>query len=1046
MLQRSHRFTLFVALFVLSGAAGLIYEIVWSRMLVLVFGGTTFAISTVLSCFMGGLALGSHVAGRLISRVARPERVYGWLEIAIGCYCLLVPWLFDRVTPLYSLLVQRTGDSFVLLTAARGAVSAAILLAPTCMMGATLPILAQAFVRKRDGSGGRVAALYGFNTAGAFAGCVAAGFVLIPGAGLTGAIHLAAAINLTVGLIALLRSAPASSDGDDEAATPASAGAAPLGGAEAGADIQRRLLLALYFLSGFAAMAYQVAWTRALILALGSSTYAFSVIVACYILGLAVGSLAVSSAGSWPALQRLLEERTLWAAGWLQAAIALSALVVVPLVGKLPTWVAGLALDPRASFSSVLWAESLIVLGLLIVPTSCMGALLPLVCRLYAGRGGAGRSVGDVYASNTCGTIAGAFAAGFVLIPLEPIGMQRTIYLASAFSAASASSFLLAAARQRLRAAPAIGAIWALAIAAVALTAPWSREVMVSGPYLAPREPHSSVLYYREGVDTTVAVTSSGGSARSLRVNGKPDASNGFKDMVPQLMLAHIPMLLSPDAREVLVIGLGSGVTGGAVLTYPVRRLDIAEISEAVIEASAFFDELNNGVRRDPRATIRQVDGRNLLLLSDRRYDVIISEPSNPWISGVANLFTREFFELARGRLRQGGLHCQWLQGYSIEAGDVAAVVKTLAEVFEHVQFWETGYGDYLLIGSERAIEIDLERVYEIMGRPAVSRSLAHVLIQDPNQLAAYWIADRRELEAWIAPRPVLTDDRPQLEYSVSRFLLGSDEERIRQALLEFRLPPPLTAASSAPLAQEFLDAFERGRRRQQAMQRLVAAMQAKDGVATLDGLLDVARWGATDARARKRVATLLKSIEATPNPALDARVRETAARLRQDAPFPGEPEEAGVGEAARERWDWPFTRAFAHEGDPEVGRLETEIRQAVDAHDEGRVLELARRLVERAPDSWRGLTTLGVLLMEREQPELARAYLLRAWIRNPSAPAVSYRLAVAYARLGRTSLALDFLGHAIGNGLLRERLAADPELAPLRDLPEFQALLARES
>ncbi|HXV76699.1 MAG TPA: fused MFS/spermidine synthase, partial [Candidatus Polarisedimenticolaceae bacterium] len=798
------------------------------------------------------------------------------------------------------------------------------------------------------------------------------------------------------------------------------------------------LLLALYGLSGLAAMAYQVAWSRALILAMGSSTYAFSTIVACYIFGLALGSLLVSSAEARPAWRALVSRHTLSIAGYLQAAIGLSALLVVPLFGRMPLWVAGLARGPEATFSDVLRAEALIVFGLLFVPTCCMGALMPLVCRLYGRDAGPGRSMGDVYAANTIGTIVGAFSAGFVLIPLQSVGMQHTIHIASALSIAIGSLFLLGAERSA-RHGLAVVLLWIAGAATIVLGGTWAREVMVSGPFLARREIERSVLFYREGVDTTVAVTSSDAVSRTLRVNGKPDASNSFMDMVTQLMSAHIPLLLRPDAEQVLVIGLGSGATGGAVLSHPVERVDVAEISAAVVEAAAYFDAVNNGVLTDERVTIHREDGRNHLLLTDRRYDVIVSEPSNPWISGVANLFTREFFELALSRLRPGGLHCQWIQGYSIRAEDVAAVLHTLGSVFAHVQFWETGFGDYLVIGSEMPIELDLDRVYQTMALPEVALSLGRVLIQDPNQLAAHWIAGRDELEQWIGGQRVLTDDRPYLEFAAPLFLLGSDEARIRQALLEFDEPPALAPSAPPALAEEFRAALGQARSRRRAMHRLETAVMARDGGATLDGLLDVARWGATDARSMKRVDQMLTAIEAESNPALAERVGATAERLRRDAPYLAR---AGADRTEPATMYWPFTRSFDYETDAEAERLEAEILRAIEARDRERMMDQARRLLARAPQSWRALSTIGALLLDERGPEAARPYLLKAWIRNPASRAVGHRLAHVYAGTGRPDLAIRFVERSIANGLSPELVAADPGLAALRDQPAFRELV----
>ena len=355
------RLPVFLLLFFVSGTSGLIYEIVWSRLLVFVFGGTTFAITTVLACFMGGLALGSYLGGRLIDRVRRPARLYGILEIGIGIYGLCVPVLLGLALPLYRFLAGALDGSFVWLTVARVLVSGAVLLLPSTLMGATLPLLSQAFARRAGGTGSAVARLYGVNTLGAFAGSAAAGFGLLPVLGLWGSTVVAALLNIAAGVVAILaagregEAAEAVGKKSERREEAVAAGPSPVA-------IGPRTLLLLYGLSGFAAMAYQVAWTRALILSMGASTYAFSAIVACFILGLGLGSVLIA-----PWVRRIRDPLSV--AGLLEGGIGLSALLVVPLFGEMPGLVERLANSLDSTFGSILAIEALSVLGLLIVPT-----------------------------------------------------------------------------------------------------------------------------------------------------------------------------------------------------------------------------------------------------------------------------------------------------------------------------------------------------------------------------------------------------------------------------------------------------------------------------------------------------------------------------------------------------------------------------------------------------------------------------------------------------------------------------------------------------
>ena len=310
---------------------------------------------------------------------------------------------------------------------------------------------------------------------------------------------------------------------------------------------------------------------------------------------------------------------------------------------------------------------------------------------------------------------------------------------------------------------------------------------MTSGPYLgrATSSEPWEIVFYREGIDATVSVGESENGDFTMSVNGKPDASTLPDDMVTQELAGVIPLLQRPDARDVCLIGLGSGVTAGAILAFDIDRLDLAEISQAVIDGSRFFDDVSQAPLDDPRLHMHRNDGRNLLLLSDRRYDVIVSEPSNPWISGIANLFTREFFELSRERLKPGGIHAQWLHGYSMHPDNFAAVLRTLNEVFGHVQIWELGTNDYLMIASTEPFEIDVEELYFHMARPDLQRLLEKIHITHPVQIAQHWVGRADSMSPWLDGALLLTDDLPHLEFSAPRFLLTSTQGQVAEKLFE---------------------------------------------------------------------------------------------------------------------------------------------------------------------------------------------------------------------------------------------------------------------
>jgi len=783
-------------LFFLSGAAALVYELVWVRELIFVFGGTTYAVTTVLVAFMAGLGLGSYFAGRWSAGLQRPQRVYGILEIAVGLYALAVPLLLAAAEPLYRGLYAHWGQAPGLLTMARFLLSVGILIVPTTCMGATLPVLVR-FVTLSGGAVGRsVGVLYGLNTLGAVFGVLTAGFWLIPTCGLSHTTWLAAAANLVIGVAALTllrpRTAPAVSSArrESKASRRTDVARAPA----AHGPLVRRAVLAGFAVSGFAAMVYQIAWTRALILSVGSSTYSFTCILAAFILGLAVGSLAVARwVDRWSNPARVF--------GLCELAIGLVATLIVPIHGQIPLAAHALVTQHAQHYGTLLTWQFLLIIAVTFVPTLLMGAIFPLVTRALAqAREEAGAATGRAYAVNTLGTIAGSFLAGFVLIRSEVLGVQNAIVLASLLNALVGATLLLltAEASRRRRSAVLAGATLAAIPLAAVLTERWDPVLLNSAPYLGREQAWRSrcdlkPVFLADGVDMTVAVLESERSADalSLTVNGKPDASTSPGDMTTQLLLGHVPALLAAQHRDACVIGLGSGTTLSALARYDAfERLDMVEIADEVIRASALFAPFNYGVlTNDPRVHLIRADGRNHLLLTDQMYDVIVSEPSNPWISGVANLFTREFFQLARARLRDDGVLAVWLHAYMMSQRDFRMIVHTLFEVYGSVSLWHLNEGDYLLVASPHPLDIPLERFTARFETLPVRTDLYRIGLYRPAQILGRFIAADARLRDWAAGAPVHTDDNALLEFSAPRYLYAGEFDLLANDFLHLLSP-----------------------------------------------------------------------------------------------------------------------------------------------------------------------------------------------------------------------------------------------------------------
>jgi spermidine synthase len=788
----SRTFWIAAACFLVSGAAALLYEVVWMRHLGVVFGHTVHAVTTVLACYMAGLALGSVLAGRRADRLRRPLRAYAAVEAAVGLYCLLTPLLFRGTDALYASLYAALAPGALGSGLLHFALAALVLLPPTTLMGATLPILSRAVVDGRGVPASQVGALYAINTWGAVAGTAATGFLLLPAIGLSRTVWLGVALNLGVaGLAALLdrRVAAAARERPDEVAAPDAT--APEAEALAPSPARVRVALAGIGISGAASMAYEIAWTRALSLTLGSSTYAFSAMLTTFLAGLALGAAA--------AARLLRRQRTgLAAFGLVEIGIGLLGVLLLPLFGRLPEALLLTLGRTGVTHGAVLAAQFCLGFALMIGPTLLVGTTFPLViAALRPGVAAVGRHVGLVYGANTVGTIVGSMLAGFALIPA--FGIQATVRIAAAANVAVGIAVLAAAPalgrRVRIAAAAAVGAF---ALALVALPR-WDPRIMTVGvPVYAAEMVKAGVkairessgarelLLYREGISTTVAVVRSP-TAISLSVNGKTDASN-TRDMATQLLLGHLGPLLQPEApRSALVIGLASGITAGAVAQHPVERIDVAELEPAMIEASRFFARENRDVLADPRVRVLAGDGRQILAAAPAPYDLIVSEPSNPWIAGVASLFTREFYQSARRKLSERGVMVQWLQTYSIFDADVRMVVRTFQEVFPHVSIWTGSLGDVLLVATPERVAVDLGA---IRARLAASPGLRDDFARfgwGPEEIVFRFFLGEDDARRFAEGARVNTDDLPYLEFSAPLALYAGGAFENKAAMRSFR-------------------------------------------------------------------------------------------------------------------------------------------------------------------------------------------------------------------------------------------------------------------
>src|SRR5262245_26045091 len=751
--------------FLFSGAAALVYEVVWMRMLTQIFGSAAYAVATVLAGFMAGLACGSFYFGRLVDRGGNFLRLYGLLEIGIGIYGLLVPLIFRIASWSYVPLFWLNDSHPKIFSVLLFLLAFVVLLAPTFLMGATLPVLSRFLVRRLNQVGRTVGDLYATNTFGAVLGCAAAGYYLLPSIGITGALYTAAAVNLAIGLAVLLLTWMGSGKESDAALEkPAADGEATtwLG----------KVVLAAIGLSGAAAMIYENAWSHALTLVIGGSVYSFTTMLLSFLIGLALGGYLYA---------RLFGERQVrvMAFGLVQLGVGAAGLATIVLFEKLPLLFIRLHQGFGDSFAAFLGIQVLICVLTMLPATVLFGMTFPMVVRLFTqSLYRVGSSVGTTYAVNTCGAIVGAFSGGFILIPW--LGIQHAIVF-GAFINLFVGWCLVTCDPHPKRSARLIasGAASAALLLLAFGTPSWDRHVLTSGvtiySYRYENLPTDSlrleemrrdrILYYREGITATVSVHQSRPNYRYFKSNGKVDGSYG--DALTMLLTGYLPLVFHPTAERVGIIGLGTGMTVKAVGSFPVKSIEVLEIEPALFEAAGFFRERNGNILADPRVRVIPSDGRNYILATPHKYDVIISEPSNPWIAGIASLYTREFYAGARRKLNSDGVFAQWFHNYAMSPDDFRMVFKTFGESFPYVTVWNMKESDFLLVGTLKEQVFDYSKLSSVFaGNETLRKDWAQFGLTDAYSLLGFYRMDRKSLQAFVAGAEVHNDDNVKLEVS----------------------------------------------------------------------------------------------------------------------------------------------------------------------------------------------------------------------------------------------------------------------------------------
>lgn len=788
------RITLIVpaVLLCISGAAALIYQVLWIKQLSLVVGVEVYAITTGISAFFAGLALGGWLFGRWADRLHQPALLYAILEVLVAVLGVGATFALSLSAPVFAWLQQYVGVlAWVLPFALVGV--------PALLMGGTLPVLVRSLATAPGKAGGQ---LYAANTLGAIAGTLLAAFVLVATLGVRGSALAAAMFNLLAAAGALWW----------QYQQPAMKLATVKHQSE---QVPDRTALWLYAVAGGVALGYEVVWSQSIVQFMSTRTYAFAVVLATYLAGLFLGSALLS--------RRVDRIRDPWGVfGLLIVGAGLVALLEIALLGRwlvmaqtqAEVWLLALGASELAGMSA---RFAVAALSIVFLPTLLLGAAFPLALRLSVGSERVGRDVGAVVAFNTLGGIIGVLLCGFVLIPL--LGLVRTLGLLAVIAAGIGYLAVRkghGVKKGRRQAVVAFG----LVSVALALLTPVDKLAS-----LLPGARNGTLAFYEEGRGGTVAVVTQGkgqNAFQRLYIQGVSNTGDAMPSLRYMRIQALLPLLIhNGEPRSALVIGFGTGITAGALLKYPgLEHRVVAELLPSVIKAAPLFKG-NFTAASDPGVDVRLRDGRQELLRSPQDYDLITLEPPPPSAAGVVNLYSRDFYQLAASRLQKNGLVAQWLPLPTQNIEDSRSLVRSFLDVFPYASVWTSEFHEMLLVGSMEPIELDVTKISQRFQQDSVRGTLQDVGIGSAAALLSTWVTDRAGLERFAADAPAVTDDQPRIEYAP--WVRAKEITRVLPALLDLHVSPPLINADEG-----FTQRMEA--HRQRLMQFYRASLHAYDG------------------------------------------------------------------------------------------------------------------------------------------------------------------------------------------------------------------------
>ncbi len=781
-------------IFIFSGASGLIYQVIWMRQLTLIFGSTVFATSTVLTAFMGGLALGSFYFGRKIDESTQsPLRIYALLEAGIGAFCLVWPLILAALSAIYVLIHRNITSEFYTLSLIRFVLTFGVLLIPSTLMGGTLPVLTRFFVKRLEQLGTNIGILYALNTFGAVIGTVAAGFFLIEALGIRWTLGIGIAINFAVAAIALVLARKALTIEDASSQPEIVVEDKTLSPATQSTESRKpkaesHLALWAIGISGFCALAYEVLWTRIMVFFLGSTTYAFATMLAAFLFGIALGSMLLAR---W--VDRIKQPVAIF--GIIQLGIGLFALILMPAFEGLY----GMSSALQSTFGASRFWTFFSCFLVMCLPTFLMGASFPLVTKIYTGSARQlGKSIGNVYAVNTVGSILGAFCAGFILIPI--LGIRPSIVLTVALNS-GIGCLLILKSRGQTETGKAflqgigIGMPILNAGLAVILLLTVNQPLFLKSAIFKTQRPGDTLVDYNEEVDATVTTLKDDEGVYRLYVDTNQAADASRWDSPSHRVIAHLPLLLHPRPKRALVVGFGMGLTSHSITQHGVK-VNAIELSSGVLSAARkHFAHVNENVFDNPQFNYKLNDGRNHILMTKTKYDMISTGIIHPLVSaGSSNIYTADFYRLCRRILTEDGIMCQWVPLHRLPEEHYKMIVRTFIEVFPETTLWYKYTPDFvILIGTREPLRINYKNFIDRARIASIREGLAADDLDGMSLLDSFMMGPET-VHKYVGVGPIHTDNRPRLEFFRGADLVGTTTQNVKgMAKYRERVLPYLT-------------------------------------------------------------------------------------------------------------------------------------------------------------------------------------------------------------------------------------------------------------